>query len=538
MKGQRPNPTTFAQTQWDLIVIGGGITGAGILQEAARLGLKALLVEQRDYAWGTSSRSSKMVHGGLRYLSQGDFRLTRHSLLERERLIGELPNLVVRKDYLFPVRKGVFPGRWALKGALWLYDFLAGIRDHCWLSRAAVLDLAPELLADNLRGGMIYTDALTDDTRLVMRVLHDATSRGAHACNYLKVEHIDHQSEGFNLTVTTTDSDQTDTFTLSATHVINATGAWADNLSAASERVRPQRGSHLFVPSEKLPVKQCFTLLNPVDQRPIFVFPWEGRTCIGTTDIDHKGPLDLEPHCTDAEIDYLLQLINVQFPAAQLGRSDIISTMAGVRPIIASGKGVNPSAERRDHAVWKANGIVSVSGGKLTTFRLIALDALHVAGLLSDKAHKQASASKAKSFNPDVNIFGTLGQPLAAMPEGEALRDTVHWVLNNEQVVHLDDLMLRRTRLGNLLAEGGLSAMPVVRDACQKILGWNDRRWQQELSRYHAIIETFYGVSLPSAANASATTTGDTETGRSMPSNSTLAAPANVESAADQARMA
>ena len=535
MTGQRPDPATLAQTQWDLIVVGGGITGAGILQEAARLGLRALLVEQRDYAWGTSSRSSKMVHGGLRYLSQGDFRLTRHSLLERERLINELPDLVVRKDYLFPVRKGIFPGRWALKGALWLYDFLAGIRDHRWLSREAVLDLAPELLADNLRGGMIYTDALTDDTRLVMRVLHDATSRGAQICNYLKVEHIDHQSEGFHVVVKTTDGDATDSFTLSSTHVINATGAWADNLSAASERVRPQRGSHLFVAAEKLPVKQCFTLLNPVDQRPVFVFPWEGRTCIGTTDIDHKGSLDHEPFCTEAEIDYLLRLTNAHFPAVQLSRADIISTMAGVRPIIASGKGVNPSAERRDHAVWKANGIVSVSGGKLTTFRLIALDALNVAGLLSDKAHKQAASSKATSFNPAVKIFGTLGHPLVAMPEGEMLRDTLNWVLNNEQVVHLDDLMLRRTRLGNLLTDGGESALPAVREACQKVLGWNDSRWQEEVNRYRAIIEKFYGVPQSNTAPARAASSNAAQA-RTPQSN--ISGAAKAESAADQARMA
>ena len=174
----RPDTHQLVDTRWDLVVIGGGITGAGVLLEAARLGLKAVLVEQRDFAWGTSSRSSKMVHGGLRYLAQGDFRLTREALQEREWLIGALPNLVVRQQYLFPVRARQFPGRWALKAGLWLYDRFAGIRDHHWLSADRVVQLAPGLRDDDLHGAMTYTDALTDDSRLVMQVLHEAAALG------------------------------------------------------------------------------------------------------------------------------------------------------------------------------------------------------------------------------------------------------------------------------------------------------------------------------------------------------------------------
>ncbi|MEE4252157.1 MAG: FAD-dependent oxidoreductase, partial [Alcanivoracaceae bacterium] len=145
MLGQRPNPSELTTETWDLIVIGGGITGAGVLLEAARRGKRVLLLEQRDFAWGTSSRSSKMVHGGLRYLGQGDIRLTRHSLLERERLLQELPDMVVRQPYIFPIRRGKFPGRWPMKAILWLYDFLAGIRDHRWLSIEKLIQLVPGL---------------------------------------------------------------------------------------------------------------------------------------------------------------------------------------------------------------------------------------------------------------------------------------------------------------------------------------------------------------------------------------------------------
>ncbi|MEE3388863.1 MAG: FAD-dependent oxidoreductase, partial [Pseudomonadota bacterium] len=174
MLGKRQSLDALADENWDLVVIGGGITGAGVLLEAARRGLRVLLLEQTDFAWGTSSRSSKMVHGGLRYIAQGDIRLTRHSLLERERLIDELPGLVERATYLFPLRKGVFPGRWPMKAILWLYDFLAGIRDHRYLSREQLLERVPGLNRQSLTGAMSYTDALTDDCRLVVRAILEA----------------------------------------------------------------------------------------------------------------------------------------------------------------------------------------------------------------------------------------------------------------------------------------------------------------------------------------------------------------------------
>lgn len=488
----RPDTHQLVDTRWDLVVIGGGITGAGVLLEAARLGLKALLVEQRDFAWGTSSRSSKMVHGGLRYLAQGDFRLTREALQEREWLIQALPNLVVRQQYLFPVRAGQFPGRWALKAGLWLYDRFAGIRDHHWLSTERVRHLAPGLRHDDLHGAMTYTDALTDDSRLVMRVLHEAAELGGIARNYMQVQAIIPAENGFEIKVN--DIAASTSLALRADKVINATGAWADRLSAATARVRPQRGSHLFVPAARLPVNSCFTLVNPDDGRPVFVFPWEGTTCVGTTDIDHRDALDQEPYCTASEIDYLLTHINRQFPHAQLSRADILSTMAGVRPIIASGKGRNPSAERRDHAVWQADGVVSVSGGKLTTFRLIALDALKVAGFLDPGAWRRARRCP-PAFSAS-EVPAELGNPLAALPEGNRLEDIIQWICTHEQVEHLDDLMLRRTRLGNLLPHGGALVLSKVATICRDQLGWTQARWQQELDRYRDIISRYYGVTL------------------------------------------
>lgn len=491
MLGQRPTPAALANEEWDLVVIGGGITGAGCLLEAARRGKKALLVEQRDFAWGTSSRSSKMVHGGLRYIAQGDIKLTRHSLLERERLLKELPELVVRQTYLFPIRKGKFPGRWAMKVILWLYDFLAGIRDHRWVPQLEVLQRAPGLNAQALKGAMSYTDALTDDSRLVMRVLHEAAADGAVACNYLAASAVD--GPAGNKTLTLNDAMTGETVSVRARHVINATGAWADRLSGAEDKVRPQRGSHLFIPAERLPVKDCLTVMHPDDGRPVFVFPWEGLTCIGTTDLDHPDDLNFEPVCTRREIDYLLDLVNSQFPGASIADTDIVSTMAGVRPIIASGKGVDPSKERRDHAVWGDNGVVTVSGGKLTTFRLIALDALLAAGLI-DEAERERCETGGIAFDHGLDAPHRLGHPLAPVPTGDALLEQLRWVLNNEMVVHLDDLLLRRTRVGNLTPAGAAGLLDAIKPLCQQQLDWDDARWQEETDRYLSIWQRYYSV--------------------------------------------
>lgn len=496
MLGARPSLEVLAQTDWDLIIIGGGITGAGIALEAARLGKRTLLLEQRDFSWGTSSRSSKMVHGGLRYIAQGHVRLTRDALRERERMLRELPDLVLRQTYAFVVREGEFPGRWPMALVLWLYDWLAGIKDHFWLGKAGLLARLPRLAAQGLRGAMLYTDALTDDARLVLRVLHEAVAEGAVLANHMPVQAIQGRAGAFALTVRDALAQAADStpVTLGCGTVINATGAWADQLSAAPPRIRPLRGSHLMFARARLPVDEAVTALHPKDRRPVFVYPWLGMTCVGTTDLDHPAALTMEPHCTSGEMDYLLALINSQFPQAHLTPGDVVSTIAGVRPVVASGKGLDPSKESREHAVWKSHGVVTVSGGKLTTFRLIALDALHQAALLDGPAHAAAQASHGRLFRHPLVFPHRLGHPTAALPEGDALLETVDWALCNEMVVHLDDLLLRRVRIGNTQPCGGAALLPRFRPLCQARLGWDDARWDAEQQRYLDIIRLFYSV--------------------------------------------
>ena len=329
MFGARPTLEELASTPWDVIVIGGGITGAGILLEAARRGKKALLLEQKDFAWGTSSRSSKMVHGGLRYIAQGDIRLTRDALRERERMIRELPDLVIRQPYAFLVREGEFPGRWPLKAVLWLYDFLAGIRDHRWIGRSQLLQRIPGLSPNALRGAMIYTDALTDDARLVFRILHEAVAEGAHLANYMRVESVERQGARFSLVVR--DQAGGRQAALEAATTIDAAGAWAGTLSGEAKKIRPLRGSHLFFRHARLPTDDCITAMHPWDQRPVFIFPWLGMTVVGTTDLDHVEPLSEEPRCMPEEMEYLFELIRSVFPGAAITPADVVSAMAGVR---------------------------------------------------------------------------------------------------------------------------------------------------------------------------------------------------------------
>ncbi len=491
MLGQRHALQDLANSEWDVVVIGGGITGAGIMLEAARRGLKVLLLEQQDFSWGTSSRSSKMVHGGLRYIAQGDIKLTHHALQERERLLTELPDLVVRMSYIFPIRQGKFPGRIAMQVVLMAYDKLAGIKDHEWLNLDKVTRLYPALNTTGLKGAMRYTDALTDDSRLVIRVLQEGCLEGGTARNYSEVTSITHRGSTSTLKVLDRVSQQT--VQIQAKHVFNATGLWADRLSGTAPKVRPQRGSHLFITHQRLPVNDCLTIMHPDDNRPVFVFPWKGQTCIGTTDLDHQFDTGNEAFCTPEEVNYLLKVANSEIANLNLQAKDIISTMAGVRPIIASGSGRDPSKERRDHLVWQANGVISVSGGKLTTFRQIALDALNAAGLIDDKEHQKAIAGKnSRCFNHTVNHPPALNHPLKPVAEGVTLQEQVKWILQHEMVEHLDDLMLRRLRAGNMEMNGGQHLLPLIKPLCQQLLHWDEERWQTEQQCYQHILQQYY----------------------------------------------
>ncbi len=530
---------SIQEEPWDMLIIGGGITGAGIAREAARRGLAVLLIEQKDFAWGTSSRSSKMVHGGLRYIASGDYKTTLLSVRERERMLNEASGLVNEMHYVMPHYKGKFPPPWIFNTLLRVYDGLAGKRYSKYFKKDAFLQLNPHIKQENFLGASQFSDAVTDDSRLVMRVLDEATHDGVYAINYLKAESLITNEQGLVTGATLKDTaseDNGQSYNVYAKVVVSATGAWADTLRMQASKqteqsfhkqIRPSRGSHLVVSQERLPLQQAYTFLHPVDKRAVFVFPWENRTVLGTTDLDHPPLDDNEVGITNEEVDYLLAATNDLFNDADLSRKDVISSWAGVRPLISDGgdgKRVSPSKEKRDHSVWLDNNLVTVSGGKLTTFRLIALDVLKVCQkvLELDELATQNNVSYSSqvfSNQPPTNPkFSTLtpllqqrlqgfyglqldtllelahGDDLAYVTDSNTIWAEIRFAVHYEQVIHLDDLLLRRTRLGLILPNGAMT--PLISDRlkqiCQQELGWNEQKWQQEVERYTQLWQCYY----------------------------------------------
>lgn len=503
---------------WDIIVVGGGITGAGILREATRAKLKVLLVEQRDFAWGTSSRSSKLVHGGLRYLATGQVGLTLESVREREALLDDGAGLIDPLGFLIATHKGDSPGKLTYSAGLAVYDLLALQWTHRYYKPEEFRMLAPHINTENLKGGFRYGDAQTDDARLTLRVIQEAIEAGGYALNYVQAQDIIRENDvvvGVHLqdVITGVKAEAR------AKVVINATGAWADMLRGkigAESKMRPLRGSHLVFPAWRLPVAQAIGFAHPLDSRPVFVLPWEGVTFIGTTDIDHPHDLSQEPCISPDEVAYLMAAVNHQFPSRNITLDDVIATWAGVRPVIGTGKD-DPSKESRDYVIWQEAGLLTVTGGKLTTFRAIAQHALKV--IAETLPNMPAMTRKNPVLNPievdlpievdeltrkrllgryakNAPMLVTIALPdeLAFIPNTQTLWAELRWCARAEGVMHLEDLMLRRTRLGLLLPNGGAEHLPRIRQICQHELGWDDAKWDAEANAYITLWNQHYSL--------------------------------------------
>jgi glycerol-3-phosphate dehydrogenase len=509
---------------WDILIVGGGITGAGLLREAARLGLRTLLVEQRDFAWGASSRSSKLVHGGLRYLAQGDLRLTSESVRARNRLLRAGAGLITPLGFLLPVFRGELPGRRMYGAALAVYDALGAQWSHRYRDAAEFALLAPSVARAGLRGGFSYLDAQTDDARLVLRLLREGEAAGGYAINYISAESLLRDEQGRVTGARLRDMEAAEGARCAearASVVVNATGAWADHLRAQAGgaiRLRPLRGSHLIFPAWRFPLAQAVGFNHPDDHRPVFALPWEGVTLVGTTDVDHTRPLGEEPAIAPEEVAYLMAALDARFPALGLAVSDAIAAYAGIRPVIGSGQ-ADPSHEARDAALWDDDGLLTITGGKLTTFResaLLALNAVReripgilppardaapldpVAPLLSEAGHlppeqRLRLVGRYGADAPALVAAAHAGE-LRAIPDTRVLWAELRWAARMENVQHLDDLLLRRVRLGLLAPEGGAAHLAAIRAICQPELGWDDARWQAEEARYLALWRASYRV--------------------------------------------
>ncbi len=508
---------------FDLAIVGGGITGCGIFLDAAQRGLRVLLVERGDVASGTSSRSSKLIHGGLRYLKQMQLSLTRQSCRERDLQVALNPHLVTLQRWIYPTYSEDATAPWKVTLGLKIYDQLTRRPDkHSRLSAEELEELAPGLSRDGLDRALSYFDARVDDARLTLAVAATGVAYGGSLLTRAEPEAAIRDPGGRIGGLELRDGVSGRVHQVQASLVINAAGVWVDRLrhrlGLTGNRLRPSRGSHLIFPRDKLPLEAAVTILSPDDRRPVFFIPHPEGVLAGTTDLFHDGELD-DPRPTDDEVDYLLRATAAAFPADPPGRGDVLGCFAGLRPVIAHDL-EDPSKASREEATWHEDGLLTVAGGKLTTWRATAEDAVDraVALLGSDRVRRAPPCATAGT--PLAGLAPRdLGRRLAAVTELEpqvargmarrlgalawtacelASRRELHPVVDGSDlcaaevrahlrfgaVLHLSDLFLRRVRSGMWRPTQVEDLLPPLRRLIRREMGWSRRRWDLEVERY------------------------------------------------------
>src|SRR4051794_14727074 len=476
----------------DVLVIGGGITGAGAALDAATRGLRIGLVEARDLAAGTSSASSKLIHGGLRYLEMGDIGLVREALRERELLLTRLaPHLVAPVPFLWPLR-GRGWERAYLGAGLVLYDTLGGARSvprHRHFGGRGALAIAPALRPDALVGAVQFHDALEDDARMVAVVARTAAAHGAHIATRVRVTGLRRPGE-----VEAVDEETGEPLLLRARHVAGAAGAWTDGLrelagGRSSRRIVPSKGIHVFVARERIPMETG--VLARTEKSVLFVIPWQGGWLIGDTDTPWEhGPG--RPVASGADVDYLLAKTNALL-AEPLTRADVHGVIAGLRPLVAEAARSDTTRISRKHVVESpAPGLATIAGGKYTTYRVMAADLIDAVAaelgvtapsvtrdvpLLDDRAERAALVAE----RPE------LGEPLEG--GGGRLRAEVVHACTNEGALHLEDVLEGRTRLAPTAPDPGLEAAAPAAALMAGALEWDADRARREVDAWHARVE-------------------------------------------------
>jgi glycerol-3-phosphate dehydrogenase len=517
--------------EFDVLVVGGGITGAGVALDAAARGLRTALVERDDFASGTSSKSSKMVHGGLRYLQQREYFLVYENLAERQRLLENAPHLVQPLPFLIPLfgRDGVVKKAVAkaYSTALWIYDVTGGLRigkRHRRLPVDEVLAHLPVLKPEYVVAGFLYYDAQADDARLTLNIARTAVlDHGAVAANYAGVVEVlkdaDGQACGARLA---------DGTVVRAEVVVNAAGVWADDVRALDEgthpdSIRPAKGVHIAVPWDKVRCDIAAVIPVVADRRSIFVVPWGGRVYLGTTDTDYDGPLD-DPQCTAEDVKYLLDAFNL-FSTEPLTEDDIVGTWAGLRPLVKSAETERTADLSRRHAVTVSDsGVVTVTGGKLTTYRKMAADTVdevvrrlgrgtrrsptkHLRLRCADGTEelRRPDAAARLDVDPDllahlVGRFGGEARAVLAMLEADPelaaplvpglpyLRAEAVYATRYEMVHTLTDVLARRTRALLVARDAASEAAHSVAKLLAPELGWSAAETQRQVDDFCALV--------------------------------------------------
>ena len=485
--------TRLADSSFDVLIIGGGIVGAGIARDAALRGLKTALVEQHDFAFGTSSRSSRLLHGGLRYLAQGRLGLVREASVEKTILHRIAPHLCEPLPFLFPTYRSIPDWRlWQLKLGVKIYDLLCGghnLGQSTWLDPAAVMRKVPGLKSDDLSGAVRYFDGFTNDARLVLDTLRSAARAGAVLVNYCRFTEAQRteadRSCGGIWHCKVEDILVGKVSPIRARTVVNATGPWADGLPHSRVKLRVTKGVHLVVERSRVPVPE--TVVMTAGKRILFAIPWGERTILGTTDTDYQGSAD-RVTADRADVDYLLKITNQFFPDAALTAADVISTWAGLRPLLANPNG-QPSDLSRSHEIKNPEpGWWDVAGGKLTTHRLMAEQAVNriVKSLNQDNESPLSSAACRTAEEPLLPAGEA--QTFSGILPPEFCRRVVEHCCAQEWVMHLDDVMVRRTDWQRYHRDAGAKAEQVA-SWMAELLGWTDAQRAAELARYQAEVD-------------------------------------------------
>lgn len=543
----------LASDHFDVVVIGGGITGAGVAREAALAGLHVALIERDDFASGTSSRSSRLVHGGVRYLEHGHFSLVFESSRERRLLLSLAPHLVRPLAFTWPVYRQARIPLWKVRAGLVLYDALALFRNvqrHQGLSAARVLSVEPALASHELVGGARYWDAATDDSRLTLASAVAAREEGAVVVNHVGVTGAVRASADQRLAgVMAEDRLSGNTFAVQATVVINATGPWSDATAAltggATQRqVFGSAGAHIAVPRQRLGNHDAVTLVSPLDGRVMFVLPAGPHAIIGTTERPaHEGPDNIR--ATEQDVTYLLRSVNARFPNARLDPDDVVSAWAGIRPLAAARAGEHSAnTASREHAVTRRDdGLVSVTGGKLTTYRAMAADVLqhalrqHTAG---DRARVRAANDDTPARRSDtvplpggdfdsrdslihdaretvrdaavaerlVLAYGSRWRNVWSYAQRDAslgrrlvadlpyLLAEVPHAVEREMACTLSDVLIRRTHIAFETRDHGRGAARRVAPLVAATLGWSEDETARQLAAYDAEVYRIFRIDM------------------------------------------
>ena len=536
---------------FDLLVIGGGVTGAGIARDAALRGLRTALVEQGDFGGGTSGASSRLIHGGLRYLETGDIRLVFEASAERRRLLGQAPHLVQPLPFLFPVFRDGDVGFRKLQAGMWLYDTLSlfrNIQRHRMLRRGPVLEMEPNLRQEGLRGAARYFDAAVDDARLALSTIRAAAEAGAFLFSRTRV--TDFALGDAGIAGVEVSRDTGDRHTLHARAVVNATGPWLDRIRemaspGISPRLRPTKGVHVVVDRERVGNRHAIIFTSPVDGRVMFVLPWGDFTYIGTTDTDFGGDPGAA-RADQADVDYLIASANGIYPEASLTVDDVVSTWAGVRPLLAPADAlkdgeVSESGTSREHIVWRdGSGLYNIGGGKLTTYRVMAKDAVDAVvrdlpeerrrrldpsatadaplpggydrgwDALRDVVVREATAlgipehsaellarsygSRAATLLDMVRENPALAAPIA--PDRPFIRAQIVYAVLHEAARTLEDVLRRRTHVFYELRDGGIAVAESVAREMAAVMrpGWDEGDIEREVARYERRVAETRGI--------------------------------------------